>query len=429
MQSLQFERPVIGKNSLLYLPTLNQLEFHAGRGVYPERAALCGGGAGKTICGLYEDTYWALTYPGSVGVITEPTYPMVRLNIMPTLESKYLLGCPYPFTSHPYVANFSKIDMRLDWRNGSQWWFRSRDNPEAMEGANIDYIHLDEARLILHLDTALLTAKRRLRGSGRCKVHLEPGLWITTTTDRPQSVLFNELENPKTRNKNSKIYRWSIYDNPFLDRAFIDSMVQSHTGGLAERFIYGRFANVGTGSFPFDSTLHVRELVDRRLIREIRFGVDFGWVNPSAIVVIAYDYDGRVWVLDEFYKNQTSAEDLLCQLQVFMKEYGRGEVLCDKSEPQSIAKFCAGVPSKGLFSVRAQAYASRREDGIRELGSLFPKDTRGQPRIYISKRCTNLISELLEYNVETKERDHAVDALRYALKLQKTAPLGAFRFG
>ncbi len=82
----------------------------------------------------------------------------------------------------------------------------------------------------------------------------------------------------------------------------------------------------------------------------------------------------------------------------------RSKVMCDKSEP-------------------------RREDGIRELGSLFPKDQRGQPRIYISKRCTNLISELLKYNVETKERDHAVDALRYALKLQKTAPLGAFRFG
>jgi len=33
------------------------------------------------------------------------------------------------------------------------------------------------------------------------------------------SVLFNELENPKTRNADSKIYRWSIYDNPyFLNR-------------------------------------------------------------------------------------------------------------------------------------------------------------------------------------------------------------------
>jgi hypothetical protein len=51
------------------------------------------------------------------------------------------------------------------------------------------------------------------------------------------------------------------------------------------------------------------------------------------------------------------------------------------------------------------------------------------PRIFFSPRCISLISELLEYKVDVKERDHAVDALRYALKLQVTAPLGAFRFG
>lgn len=121
MSSLSLEKPVPGKNSLLYCPTPKQFEFHAGRGVYYERAALCGGGAGKTICGLFEDVRWALDFPGSVGV-------------------------------------------------------RSWDNPESMEGANIDYIHLDEARLILHLDTALLTAKRRRRGSGRCKVPVDPAL-------------------------------------------------------------------------------------------------------------------------------------------------------------------------------------------------------------------------------------------------------------
>jgi len=34
--------------------------------------------------------------------------------------------------------------------------------------------------------------------------------------------------------------------------------VQSHSGGLAERFIYGRFANVAAGSFQFDTSIHVR---------------------------------------------------------------------------------------------------------------------------------------------------------------------------
>jgi hypothetical protein len=66
---------------------------------------------------------------------------------------------------------------------------------------------------------------------------------------------------------------------------------------------------------------------------------------------------------------------------------------------------------------------------IAELGARFPKAGDGLPRLFISSRCINLISELLEYKVDVKERDHAVDALRYALKLQVAAPLHAFRFG
>jgi hypothetical protein len=103
--------------------------------------------------------------------------------------------------------------------------------------------------------------------------------------------------------------------------------------------------------------------------------------------------------------------------------------VCDKSEPEAIAKFNAGVPERRLLSIHASAYLHKREDGIRELGSRFPKVGDGLPRIFIARHCVNLISELLEYSVEVKEKDHAVDALRYALKLKTYAPLGAFRFG
>ena len=53
----------------------------------------------------------------------------------------------------------------------------------------------------------------------------------------------------------------------------------------------------------------------------------------------------------------------------------------------------------------------------------------GRPRPYISSRCVNAISELLEYNIEVKERDHTVDGIRYGIPLKSTAPLNAFRLG
>jgi hypothetical protein len=45
-----------------------------------------------------------------------------------------------------------------------------------MGGANIDYFHPDRSRIVLELDAALFTPKRRLRGSSMCRVHINPVL-------------------------------------------------------------------------------------------------------------------------------------------------------------------------------------------------------------------------------------------------------------
>jgi hypothetical protein len=87
---------------------------------------------------------------------------MIKRILFPTLKSKDLLGCPFPFEQNPYVAEFNRGDMRLTFWNGAQWWFVSLDDPERAEGPNVDYIHIDEARLVRHLNTAWLTSVRRL---------------------------------------------------------------------------------------------------------------------------------------------------------------------------------------------------------------------------------------------------------------------------
>lgn len=403
-----------------YCPHKEQLKFHAGMGVYSQRALSCGTGAGKTLSGLFEDIRWARAYPGSVGFIFSPTYPMMRRTIFQTLESPLLLGCRYPFSDNPLIRGFSRKDMRLNWKNDSEWWFVSLTDPENAEGANIDYAHIDEARLIHHFNLSWLTVIRRLRGSGRCKVSVDPGIWITTTPDTPGSELFNAVENPITKSPNCRLYRWSIYDNPKLPKDFITEIVRTHTGGFADRFVYGRFAAVGAGSFGFDATIHLRE-IDPRLLKEIRYGVDFGWTNPTAIVALGYDGDGRVWVFDEVYQRQMRQEDIVQALIELRQKYGEGEVLCDPSNPETI-------DALRRAELNASGYHAKREDGLREFGGRFAKAGDEQPRIFVSKLCVNLTSELLEYREDVKENDHAVDATRYALKLGPSDEVTRARF-
>jgi hypothetical protein len=273
---------------------------------------------------------------------------------------------------------------------------------------------------VRHLDAAWLTVVRRLRKSGRCQEKIEPGVWLTTTPDSPGSALYNITENPQEASKDMKIYRWSIFQNPTLLPSFIDEIERTHTGGLADRFIYGRFATVSSGSIPFDTTKHVKELPDKGLINKMRYGVDFGWSNPSAIVANAFDPDGRGYVVDEFYRSETSDEELAEAALEMQKEWGRGEFFCDARYPQAISKLCRA-------GVNAKPYTFKREDGSRELGSRFVPGHDGQFRQFVSRRCVNLVSELLEYREGVKEHDHAVDALRYSLPLVPVCQISAKR--
>jgi hypothetical protein len=70
--------------------------------------------------------------------------------------------------------------------------------------------------------------------------------------------------------------------------------------------------------------------------------------------------------------------------------------------------------------IYARKHDGRREDGIRELGSRLAKQGDGRCRLYVHSRCKNLISEMLVYDPEKKQFDHAVDALRYAVIGGKT---------
>jgi hypothetical protein len=103
--------------------------------------------------------------------------------------------------------------------------------------------------------------------------------------------------------------------------------------------------------------------------------------------------------------------------------------VCNKSEPESIAKIRRGLPERGILGFAAKPYGAKHKDDLQDLGARFVKAGDGRPRFYISSQCVNAISELLEYSIEVKGRDHTIDGIRYGIPLKSTAPLSAFRFG
>lgn len=394
--------------TLRYWPDAGkQQQFHRDRYHVAYRAIFAGVGSGKTIAGVFEDVSWCLENDGIVGYVFEPTYKMVRRTLIPTLEHPLILGAP--LEANPVVADFKRGDNCIEFENGSVLWFGSLEEPNMAEGPNIDFIHVDEAQYVRYFGKAWEVILRRLRGTGRFPPSRQ-GAWITTTPPAllPGDKLYEFFEDPKQRNPLSKVYRWGLWDNPHTSDRYKEEIVASHHGSLAKRFIEGKFAPAGMGSFDFDSTIHELNQIEKHKLKTVVYGVDFGWTNPSAIVAVGFDGDDRAYIIDEFYQNRVQNEVLIQEAKLMVEEWGNGVFICDRSEPQAIDAF----RKAGL---NAQPDTSKREDGIHELGGRFHVQDDERPRIYVKPSCVNWIHEVMVYDADRKENDHAMDATRYAL--------------
>ena len=332
---------------------------------------------------------------------------MVRRILVPTLESRYLLR--KPIESNPVVTDFRRGDNCIEFIDDQVLWFGSLEEPEMAEGPNIDVIHVDEAQYIRRFSESWDVILRRLRGSGRTAKDVSCA-FVTTTPPPllPGDRLYEFFEDPQTRNPYSQVYRWGLFDNPHLPEEYKRDIEATHHGSLAKRFIQGLFAPAGTGSFDYDPQIHEIKEVRKDWLRSICYGVDFGWTNPSAIIAVGWDADDRAYILDEFYQNRTQPEVLITELKLMQETWGSGPVYCDRSEPQQID----AMRHAGLM---AKPDDSKREDGIHELGGRFILRGDGKPRIYVHSHCVNWIHEVMVYDADKKENDHAMDATRYAI--------------
>ena len=402
-QTQQLEQEV----TLRYYPFAKQMLFHRDRYKIRHRAVFSGVGGGKTICGCFEILSMLLENKNSVGYIFEPTYKMVRRILIPTLESKYLLG--HPIDSNPIVSAYKRSDNCIEFLDGQTLWFGGLEEPEFAEGTNVDVVLLDEAQYIRKFAESQDVVLRRLRGSGKTDRDITCSIVTTSPPPLvPDCRLYDFYENPEKRNVDSKVYRWSMLDNVHLSEKYKQEILATHHGALAKRFVEGLFAPVGTGSFDYDSTIHEFKQLQPEIIQKVIYGVDFGWTNPSAIVCVGFDSDGRAYILDEFYQNRTQTETLIQELKEMLAEHGQGRIICDRSAPATIDM----LRSAGLNAV---AHESKREDAIREFGGRFIVQGDGKPRVFVSSKCVNWIHEVMVYDSEVKENDHLMDASMYAI--------------
>ena len=135
------------------------------------------------------------------------------------------------------------------------------------------------------------------------------------------------------------------------------------------------------------------------------YGLDFGLVNPSAIVKVIR-YDDKFYLEERLYKTNITNKDII----EFFSHEEKGDIYADPSAKQMIEE---------IFRAGYNAYEAHRDvkDGI---------DICQRQQLNIPESSVNLIKEIQSYqwkedkdgNVLSdpiKFNDHLMDAMRYAV--------------
>ncbi len=181
----------------------------------------------------------------------------------------------------------------------------------------------------------------------------------------------------------------------------------------------------------FKLDVHVREPHHSAVPTEYIVGLDWGFVDPTAILLIAIygkGNDAVAWVLRESYISGWTIDEIADLATRWQREFSHARWFADCSQPAQIEV----LRRRARINISAASNQTKdRDDGLYTVASwLMLRDgINGKaPKLYVHPDCKNTIKEFGLYRrkrnksdgnrvMEQPEdkNDHAMDALRYAL--------------
>ena len=406
-----------------YSPLPAQHAFHACKDRV--KCMLGGVGSGKTRAGGAEAANHALNQPNCDGMIISPTYNMLtRLSLPSFLET----------LPKQAIKEHRKGDRVFILHNGGKVWYASADRPETLDGSNLAWFWVDEARYIKRMAYTTLLARLRQPGAIRHQG------FLTTTPE--MNWLFDEFGSD-SRPDDRAIINARTQDNIHNPDDYIDQMERSYSASLFDMYVGGQFVHLSGGVFAdFNTSIHVQKLaVDPKT--PVNIAVDFGYRNPSVLYWQVFpfckEHNSRqcMHIIDEDQPTNISTRQLveLVKKKFARNQWRRGLAYVDPAG--AAASIVEGYSDVSLFKGDGwkvlATYDPRKRwipYGIDQIRlKLMPHS--GMPSLYIDSKCKHergIIRALqaskypdkqagTQANVPVKDGlyDHARDALRYAV--------------
>lgn len=401
-----------------------------------------GFGSGKTLAGCLKGLILS-KYPGNRGLIGRYTYPELRSTTRKTLFEL----CPADWYDEKQGGQWKPSENLLRFTNGSEILFMHLDTTSEKEllSLNLGWFFIDQAEEISERVFQVLQSRLRLttvpRRYGFVACNPEPASWLYERFRKPV-----EDEKP---DKDYFLVDSSSRDNPYLPSDYVSTLLKSYPDTLAQKYIEGKWDAVeGKIYTMFNRETHIIKPFTTPKSWEYLVAVDHGMVNPTAALLIAIDFDGNIFVVDEYYNPGVVSE----HARAIHAMSANHEISFWLIDPSTRAKTREknGMPWSVLEEYEDyNLYFTPANDellgGINRVSEFLKVDDkrinpitghRPSPRLFIFQNCINLINEFPSYqwkklrglaNRNLREqpvdyKDHALDALRYAVMSRFPSP-------
>lgn len=210
--------------------------------------------------------------------------------------------------------------------------------------------------------------------------------------------------------------KYTLFDNPFLDKGFVDSLCKEYAGSVYyKRYILGEWALAEGLVYPmFSREKHVAKgAIEYHRNSQYYVSIDYGTVNPFAIGI--FEFDGRKSTMIKEFHHRGGTEN-----RVDNEKYYKD--MCDTIGKIPIEYILVDPSAAGFIETinKYAKYIVKRADndvlnGIQEVTKYL-----NMGLLQIHESCTETLKEFEGYAWDDKhddevikENDHHMDLIRY----------------
>lgn len=317
------------------------------------------------------------------------------------------------------VTKDNAKDKIIELSNGSTVRMGSVNQVDSCVGRSYDLIIFDEAALSDGMD-AFNVALRPTLDKPNSKA-------IFISTPRGRNNWFSELY---ARGFNPDFPQWcsikaTYLDNPRTSEADIEEARRSMTRAEFEQEYMASFNTYEGQIWQFDYEKCVADLTELDTSRmDVFAGLDVGFKDPTAMCVIAYDWDADVYYcLAEYKKAEATTEGHAARISELSDRWDIDTIYIDSAAQQTRFDFAQN------YDISTTNAKKSVLDGVAAVGVIVEGN-----RLIVDARCKEVLASLDAYQWDpnpglSKEKprhtdaSHMADALRYALYSFETAQI------